>query len=271
MLVATDVAARGIDVDDLTHIINYNMPDELELYTHRSGRTGRAGKKGISIALINIREKSKITIIEKMINKKFELKPVPTGKEICEKQLFNLIDKMEKVEVNDEQIDQFLPAVYKKLEWLSREELIKKFVSAEFNRFLEYYLNAPDLNVNENSHHDDHRGGREGRSRDERGERRNKYERTDRGFTRFFINVGAMDGIQPHRLLGIINEVTRNRKIRIGRADIMQKFSFFEAESDYTDDILKAFHKASFEGRKLNVELAGEKDKESIKKKKKRY
>src|SRR4030043_1606857 len=137
LLVATDVAARGLDVDDLTHVINYNLPDDLEIYTHRSGRTGRAGKSGISVSIIHSREKGKIFQIEKVLKQKFEYKKVPGGKEICEKQLFSLIDKMEKVEVNDKQIDEFLPVIFKKLEWLSREDLFKKFVSLEFDRFLD--------------------------------------------------------------------------------------------------------------------------------------
>ncbi|RLD83641.1 MAG: ATP-dependent helicase, partial [Bacteroidetes bacterium] len=151
LLVATDVAARGLDVTDLTHIINYNLPDDLEVYIHRSGRTGRAGKKGISISIIHSRETGKIRMIQKKVGKTFEHIPVPSGKEICGKQLYNLIDKVEKIEVDESQIEQFLPEIYKKLDWLSREELIKHFVSAEFNRFLAYYKNAPDLNVSSKS------------------------------------------------------------------------------------------------------------------------
>jgi ATP-dependent RNA helicase DeaD len=147
ILVATDVAARGLDVSEMTHVINYNLPDELEVYIHRSGRTGRAGSLGIAVSIIHTRETGKIRNLEKISGKKFERKMVPGGKEICEKQLFSLIDKMEQVEINESQIDQFLPVIYKKLEWLSREELIKHFVSLEFNRFLAYYKNAPDLNV----------------------------------------------------------------------------------------------------------------------------
>ena len=147
MLVATDVAARGLDVNDLTHVINYNVPDDLEVYIHRSGRTGRAGKSGTSITIIHTRENRKIKELEKIAKKPFTRKMIPGGKEICKKQLFNLVDKVEKVELNDGQIEEFLPEIYKKLEWLSREDLIKHFVSVEFNRFLSYYKNAPDLNV----------------------------------------------------------------------------------------------------------------------------
>jgi ATP-dependent RNA helicase DeaD len=252
MLVATDVAARGLDVDDLTHVINYNLPDELEIYTHRSGRTGRAGKSGTSVSIIHIKEKTKIPLIEKMIRKKFEYKPVPGGKEICQKQLFNLVDKMEKVEVNEAQIEEFLAVIYKKLEWLSREELIKRFVSAEFNRFLDYYKNAPDLNVKEQP--------RERRDRDDR------RSSTNKKFTLFRINLGSVDGITARDLIGLINEFTRNRSIAIGKANIMKKYSLFEADSQYTDAVLSAFRKGNYEGRRIFVELAREREEERKKK-----
>jgi ATP-dependent RNA helicase DeaD len=253
MLVATDVAARGLDVDDLTHVINYNLPDELEIYTHRSGRTGRAGKSGTSISIIHIKEKTKIPLIERMIRKKFEYKPVPGGKEICEKQLFSLVDKMEKVEVNETQIEEFLAVVYKKLEWLSREELIKRFVSAEFNRFLDYYKNAPDLNVKE-------------QPRSERRDRDDRRSSSDKKFTLFRINIGSMDGLNARDLIGLINEFTRNRSIAIGKASIMKQYSLFEADSQYTDAVLTAFKKGNYEGRRIFVELAREREFERKKK-----
>jgi len=168
--VATDVAARGLDVDNLTHIINYNLPDELESYIHRSGRTGRAGKTGVSISIIHSRQTGKIRDLERMTSKKFVKKPVPGGIEICEKQLFNLVDVVENIEVNDEQIEQFLPVIYKKLSWLTREDLIKHFVSVEFNRFLSYYKDAPDLNFMEAQS-----------DRTERGDRKRRGERSERG------------------------------------------------------------------------------------------
>jgi ATP-dependent RNA helicase DeaD len=244
MLVATDVAARGLDVDDLTHVINYNLPDELEIYTHRSGRTGRAGKSGISISIIHVKEKSKIPLIERMIHKTFQYKPVPGGKEICEKQLYTLVDKMEKVEVNEAQIEEYLAIVYKKLEWMSREELIKRFVSAEFNRFLDYYKNAPDLNVKEHT----------------RERRDDKRSPTDKRFTLFRINVGSMDGLTARDLIGLVNEFTRNRSIAIGKANILKQYSLFEADTQYTDAILSAFRKGSYEGRRIFVELARERE-----------
>ena len=182
ILVATDVAARGLDVNDLTHIINYNLPDELEAYIHRSGRTGRAGKHGISITIVHGRETNKISQLEKKVGKSFEKKEVPGGKEICEKQLFNLIDKVEWVEIDESTIAPYLDIIDKKLGWLSREELIKRFVSMEFNLFLSYYKDAPDLNLKTSSRENQRdRGDRGDRSeRGEQGERRERRERRDR-------------------------------------------------------------------------------------------
>ncbi len=244
LLVATDVAARGIDVNDLTHVINYNLPDELEIYTHRSGRTGRAGKVGISIIISNLKEKGKIHIIEKQIGKKIEHKSVPLGKEICKVQLFHLIDRMEKVDVDSNEIDQFLPELNKKLEWLDREELIKKFVSVEFNRFSDYYKNTPDLNKPADER---------GRSRDESGSRRGG---SNQGFTRFFLNLGSMDNIRPGDLIGLVNDLSGVRDIEIGEIDIKKSFSFFEIDSEYKDQLLEAFNKASYNGRKINLEVS---------------
>jgi ATP-dependent RNA helicase DeaD len=246
MLVATDVAARGLDVNDLTHVINYNLPDELEAYTHRSGRTGRAGKDGISIAIIHLREKYRIREIEKKINKTFEKATIPTGKEVCGKQLFHLIDKMENVEVNHDQIDTFLPEIYKKLGGLEKEDLIKRFVSLEFNRFLEYYKNAPDLNVSDerdSGNRERERGGRRASSSD---------------FKRLFVNVGKNHGLNPQRLMGLVNEATGERNIEIGRIDVMKSFSFFEIDKQYTDKVLEGLNSAVFEGISVSSEIAKE-------------
>jgi ATP-dependent RNA helicase DeaD len=249
MLVATDVAARGLDVNDLTHVINYNLPDELEAYIHRSGRTGRAGKKGICISIIHSRDKRKIKDIEKITNKSFAKKDVPNGREICGKQLFNLIDRMENTVVNEAEIEGYMPEIYKKLEWLSREDLIKRFVSVEFNRFLSYYENAADLNKID---------------RDDRADKKTKGDRERRrskeaDYSRFFINLGVKQGLNPARLMGLINEQTRTRDIVIGRIDIMKKFSFFEVENSFEKTILDAFSKgkaAIFEGVKVAVEIS---------------
>jgi ATP-dependent RNA helicase DeaD len=243
LLVATDVAARGLDVEHLTHIINYNLPDELEIYTHRSGRTGRAGRSGISIVIANLKEKHKLKLIEKQINKKFDNKPVPLGKDICEKQLLYLVDKMEKVEVDNEKIDAFLPVIMHKLEWLDREELIKKFVSVEFNRFLDYYKNTPDLNVPESMG----KGNKQKRA---------NGKRDAGGFTRFFINLGKTDDLKPVNVIGMINDYTNIRKIEIGEIEILKNFSFFEADCSFTEKILKGFKGKEFKKRKINVEVS---------------
>jgi ATP-dependent RNA helicase DeaD len=279
ILVATDVAARGLDVSDLTHVINYNLPDELEVYIHRSGRTGRAGKNGISVSIIHTRESNKIKALEKLTGKKFEQKMVPGGKEICEKQLFNLIDIMEKVEVNHTQIDQFLPAIYKKLEWLDREELIKHFVSVEFNRFLEYYKNARDLNIFDSRNERSDRGDRRGRGRDreerpgkqeragnsdrpswpersDRPERKERKRQSDVNFSRFFINVGEKNGLQPARLIGLINDMTGKKDIEVGKIEIMKKFAFFEIDSDYSKLLFKGSKEAEFDNIPVVVELS---------------
>jgi ATP-dependent RNA helicase DeaD len=245
MLVATDVAARGLDVNDLTHVINYNLPDDIESYTHRSGRTGRAGKSGVSIAIIHLREKYRIKEIEKKINKTFEKATIPTGKEVCEKQLFHLIDKMENVEINHDQIESFLPDILKKLESLDKEDLIKRFVSLEFNRFLEYYRKAPDLNVS-----DDRDSGQR-----ERGGRR----ASSADFNRLFVNIGKNHGLNPQRLMGLVNEATGERNIEIGRIDVMKSFSFFEIDKQYTDKVLDGLNEATFEGVSVSTEIAKDK------------
>jgi ATP-dependent RNA helicase DeaD len=188
LLAATDVAARGIDVDNLSHIINYNLPDDNDTYNHRSGRTGRAGKKGISILIANPRDKRRIKMIEDKIGKKFEITPVPSGYEVCEKQLFKLVDKVEKVEIEHKEIEPYLPALFKKLEWLDKEELISRFISLEFNRFIQYYKSAPDLNVKDDRRDRDggrdrdfgSRDRRDSRDRGERGDRRDGRDRRDR-------------------------------------------------------------------------------------------
>ncbi|MCK4407314.1 MAG: DEAD/DEAH box helicase [Bacteroidales bacterium] len=254
MLVATDVAARGIDVNDISHIINYNLPEELDVYTHRSGRTGRAGKSGVSIAIVNYREKSKIPLIEKIIRKKFEKLPLPSGAEICKKQLFKLIDKMENVEVDEAQIAPFMDTVNKKLEWLSKEQIIKHFVSLEFNRFLEYYKNAPDLNEKAEDKRDK-RDKRDSGSRSDRHRRRDKSN-----YSRFFINIGKKDGVVPKIIIGMINDNTKNRDINIGTIDLKDSFSFFEVEKKYANKVLNSFRNTKFKGRRVKVDVAEEKN-----------
>ena len=256
LLVATDVAARGLDVNDLTHVINYGLPDDTESYTHRSGRTGRAGKTGISIAIINLRERGKMREIERIINKKFIVGEMPTGKQICEQQLIKLIDDIEKVKVNEEEIESFLPGIYRKLEWLSKEDLIKRVVSMEFNRFLEYYSNAPEI---ETPTVTDRRGEREPRERKEHGSSREKTERkAEKGYTRLFLNVGKTDGFYANQIIELINRNMKKQRTTIGRIDLMQNFSFFEVAEKQANDVISALNKVNLNGRKVVVEVAGE-------------
>ncbi len=246
ILVATDVAARGLDVDDLTHVINYNLPDELESYLHRSGRTGRADKKGTSVSIIHTREPGKIKALERMIKKPFELKPVPDWQSICEKQLFNLIDKVEHIKVNESQIEQYLPVILKKLSWMERDELIKRFVSVEFNRFLAYYKDAPDLNVSAGSHDPFQDKQRKGKN----AKRQSSVE-----FSRFFINLGAKNNLTPGKLIGLINERTTSKGIEIGQIEMMKKFTFFEIDKRFENEILKSFEGMQWGSIKTVVEL----------------
>ena len=258
LLVATDVAARGLDVDDLTHVINYGLPDDTESYTHRSGRTGRAGKTGTSIAIINLREKGKMREIERIIGKKFQPGEMPTGKQICEKQLFKVIDDLEKVKVNEEEIESFMPDVYRKLDWLSKEDLIKRMVSHEFNRFLDYYRDRPEISIVGDS---SAKGEKAGKRQGEKGGRNNSRQ-AEPGFTRLFINLGKVDNFFPNELISLLNSNTRGR-VELGRIDLMPKFSFFEVEEKEARNVLKALNRAKWNGRKVVVEVAGEEEKEA--------
>lgn len=255
LLVATDVAARGLDVNDLTHVINYGLPDDTESYTHRSGRTGRAGKTGISIAIVNLREKGRMREIERIINKKFTIGSLPSGKEICEQQLIKVIDDIEKVKVNEEEIESFLPGVYRKLEWLSKEDLVKRVVSMEFNRFLEYYKNASE--IEEPKAGGDKRG--DSKDRKSRGSDRQKTARkAEEGYERLFLNMGKTDGFYANQIIELINRNLKKERIQIGRIDLMHNFSFFEVAEEQAPMVIKALNKASVNGRKVSVEVAGE-------------
>jgi ATP-dependent RNA helicase DeaD len=238
ILVATDVAARGLDVTELTHVINHKLPDQIENYTHRSGRTGRAGNTGISIVLVNGKEKGKLRPIEKIIQKKFTEAKVPSGKDICQNQLMSLIDKVVNIEVNETQINEFLPSIYEKLEGLDREQLIQKFVSLEFNTMLAYYENAKDLN--------------------DLSSKDNSRARTENeNMTRFFINIGRKDNLNPGKLIGLINEQNIGDKVEIGSIDILDTFSFFEIDKNFEDKTLEAFssNQPDFDGRSVNIEI----------------
>ena len=239
ILVATDVAARGIDVDNITHVIHMNMPDEMEFYTHRSGRTARAGKKGISIAMVSNRETGKLRQIEKTLKSTFVKIPVPTGQEVCQKQLLALMHKVHEVKVNEKEISEFLPAVYEALKDLTKDDLIKRFASIEFNRFLEYYRNAPDLNA-------------DGKSSDRSADR---YSSGDR----YFINLGKMDDLDVSTLLELLDDCCGVTKKSIGKIDLKGAYSFFEVDKEKSQDILKGFQGIEFAGRAVRVELTEQK------------
>ena len=246
LLVATDVAARGIDVKELTHIINYNLPDDIETYVHRSGRTGRADKRGICLSLINLREKSKIKKIEKIVGRPFEKAMIPTGKEVCEKQLFNHIDRIEHVDINREEIDDYLPVVFRKLDWMSREELITRMVALNFNRFLDYYKDAVDLNVTEREEKKD------------RKERQIEREHRDETMKRLYFGMGKNDHILPQKIIGKINDVTRSKNIPIGRIDLYPDFSYVDVEESFVPLILECFADPHSNPRGIVVEVAKE-------------
>lgn len=253
LLVATDVAARGLDVNDLTHVINYGLPDDTESYTHRSGRTGRAGKTGISIAIINLREKGRMKEIEHIIKKKFEVSVLPSGQEICQQQLIKVIDDIEKVKVNEEEIETFLPGIYRKLDWLDKEDLIKRVVSLEFNRFLDYYKNAPEIEqpkANEKKSE-----AKESR----KGDKEKVGRKAEKGYTRLFLNLGKTDGFYTNQIIDLVNRNLRKERIQIGRIDLMQNFSFFEVIQEQAPQVLRALNKVVLSGgRKVCVEIAGE-------------
>jgi ATP-dependent RNA helicase DeaD len=236
LLVATDVAARGLDVNDLSHIINYNIPDENQIYIHRSGRTGRAGKKGISIIIGSVRDKRKILSIQKTINKEIIKKEIPKGKDICEVQLMNLIDRIIHSEVNHD-IEKFIPSIMEKVSHLNREDLLKQLVSLEFSRFLSFYNNVADINSDEKK-------------------RNSNKGKAEKGFSRFFINLGKKHNLQPQNLIGIINEFTNNKDISIGKIDIMTGFSFFEIPTKHEKEIRTTLEKFTWNNYKCGVELS---------------
>jgi len=246
ILVATDVAARGIDVEDISHVIHMNMPDEMEFYTHRSGRTARAGKKGISIAMIARKELGRVKQLEKTLKAPFKRMMVPTGSQVCQKQLLALMHKVREVKVNEDEIAEFLPAVFEELNDLTKQELIKRFASIEFNRFLDYYRNAPDLNQ------DDRKAiGGEG----------------DRYITgsRFFINLGKMDGLDPGNMLGFIEDVSGVSRKFIGKMELKGAYSFFEVEKDKAEMLLNEFKGVEYKGRQVRIEITERKNSDSRK------
>ena len=235
LLVATDVAARGLDVDDLTHVINYGLPDEIESYTHRRGRTGRAGKTGISISICHIREKGKIKQIERVINKQFEKGVMPSGEQICEKQLFNLVDQIEKVKVNEDEIAALMPSIYRKLEWLDKEDIIKRMVSLEFNRMIDYYKEADDI-----------------AEVDEKRPKRVKGE-AEAGYVRLFLNFGKTDELNVPQLIELVNRCVPGH-VQIGRIDLHDNFSFFEVVEEEAQHVMERMNGFEVDGRRIHVE-----------------
>ncbi len=248
LLIATDVAARGIDVNDITHVINYSLPDEIENYTHRSGRTARAGKTGVSIAIINSKESGKIRQIERVIGKQFTKAEIPNGFDVCEKQLFALVHKVHNVEVNEEQIEQYIPRIMDEFKDLDKEQIIKRFASLEFNRFLEYYKNAPDLNA---PAHEDRAG--------DRGDRSFKSS-VSAGYTRLFMNLGSVDDFTRGDMLGFICNNTKISGKSIGKIDLKGVFTFFEVENTFVDQVQQGFKSVDYQGRAVRIELAGDRE-----------
>lgn len=252
LLVATDVAARGLDVDDLTHVINYGLPEDTAVYTHRSGRTGRAGKTGVSIAIIHSREKGKLREIERIIGKTFERKEVPTPDHIIEKQLFWLADRLERVEVNDEEIARFLPGVIKKLGWLSNEDLVKRVLSLEFNRLLEYYKDAPQIDFidekprKEKKHRDDEPATKEEKDR----------RTASKGMERIYISVGKRDGFYAGNLIEMLNRLVPGKRVDVGRIDLMPGYSLFDVKKSDAKRVVANLKGADFMGKRIQSEVA---------------
>ncbi|MDR0799258.1 MAG: DEAD/DEAH box helicase [Dysgonamonadaceae bacterium] len=269
LLVATDVAARGLDVDDLTHIIHYGLPDDVESYTHRSGRTGRAGKTGTSIAIIHLKEKHKVKDIERTINKQFEQGVIPTGKQICEKQLFGFVDRVEKVEVNEEEIQEIMPAIYRKLDWLDKEDVIKRMISLEFNRLINYYREAGEIEAPQERKAGERKTGERNKGEWKTGGKEKGSGRpSEKGYARLFINLGKTDGLWPQQVIGLINDNVPGKKITVGRIDLMKTFSFFEVKEADKDRVVRHLDGIKAFGRRVAVEQATESSTEPRKPKK---
>ena len=252
LLVATDVAARGLDVDELTHVINYGLPDDVENYTHRSGRTGRAGKRGTSISIIHLRERGKVRIIEKVIGKKFEVGVLPEPQEICTKQLYRVMDELERIEVDETQIAPFLPEIFRKLDWLTKEDLVKRIVSREFGHFLQYYANAPEIEQPKGGR-DDKKGAKADRPRRERGT--SGPREAEPGYKRLFINLGKRDNFYAREIINLVNRYVKG-KVDIGRIDLTANCSFFEVPEEQAPEVLKKMAKAKVGDRKVVVDGA---------------
>ena len=258
LLVATDVAARGLDVDDLTHVINFGLPDDIESYTHRSGRTGRAGKKGTSISIIHTREKHKMRAIEKEIGKAFVEGEIPSAKEICKKQLYKVMDQIVKTDVNDEEIDPFMKDIKRYFEFVDKEELIKKIVSMEFGKFLAYYADAPEIEKPTSKSARQDRKGERGGQRGERGDRKRGARKAESGYRRLFINLGKADGFYPGEVMQYINKHVEGRQ-EVGHIDLLSKFSYIEVPEKDAAKVMRALDGTVYKGREVRCNDADEK------------
>lgn len=256
LLVATDVAARGLDVDDLTHVINYGLPDDPSVYTHRSGRTGRAGKTGVSIAIIHSREKGKLREIERIIGKKFERREVPTPQHIIEKQLYSLADRIEKVKVDDEQMDKYLPGISKKLSWLSGEDLLKRVLSLEFNRLLNYYKDAPTIDFIDEKPSRDDRRKKGGADRGPRSPQEKDRRTAEPGMERIYVNAGKNDGFYAGNLIDLLNKTVPGKRVDVGRIDLLPGYSLFDVRKSDAHRVVEALKGDDFMGKHLYSEIA---------------
>lgn len=261
ILVATDVAARGLDVDNLTHVINFGLPEDTAVYTHRSGRTGRAGKSGVSIAVIHSREKGRLREIERIIGKTFEHKDVPTPEHIIEKQLYNLADRIERVKVNEDEISSYLPGISRKLEWLSEQDLLKRVISLEFNRLIEYYKDAPKIDFVETK--PTSRAERKARKERERKDidrpknDKEKDRRTaERGMERIYINIGKRDGFFAGNLIEMLNKLITGKRVDVGRIDLLPGYSLFDVKKSDARKVVGALTGSDFYGRRIHSEIA---------------
>ena len=259
LLVATDVAARGLDVDDLTHVINYAMPDDTESYTHRSGRTGRAGKKGTSIAIIHSRERHKIRDVEKAIGKSFNAGKLPTPQEICTKQLFRAIDEIEKTDVIDEQIEPFMTEIRRHFEYVDKEDILKKVVSREFGRFLAYYANAPEIEEVKEGRRKRDDGRRDDGSVDWGSKK--PREGVQKGYSRLFINLGKNDGFYPGEVMQFINRNTHGARQQVGHIDLMPSFCTIEVPERDAKKLIRALNGAFYHNKKVLCKFDGGKTK----------
>ena len=259
LLVATDVAARGLDVNELTHVINYGLPDDVENYTHRSGRTGRAGKRGTSISIIHLREKWKVRVIERVIGKKFEVGTLPEPKEICTKQLYKVIDNLEHTEPDEEQIAPFLPEVMHKLEWLTKEELVKRLVQQEFGRFLTYYADAPEIVQPTAREEREEKGNKRDRRDDKRARNAKGNPVAEEGYTRLFLNFGKRDNFFAREIINLVNRYVKG-KVEIGRIDLLNNCSFFEVPEEQAELVMGKMAKAKVGERRVVVDFADRAD-----------